>query len=74
MAKHIFGLRDLYAYQKDCLNQTDADVAVHHRIAADAQRAHAAVEKCSHAVLLLEQWEMQTLKMPVSLQKSPRSI
>jgi len=74
VAKHIIGLRDLFAYQQDCLNQTDTDVAVHQRIAADAQRAHGALEECLHAVLVLEQWDMDTLKMPVSLQKSPRII
>lgn len=44
VAKHIIGLRDLYAYQENCLNQTDTDVAVHQRIALDAARAHAALE------------------------------
>lgn len=74
VAKHIIGLRDLYAYQQGCLNQTDTDVAVHQRIAADAQRAHAVLEGCLHEVLVLEQWDMHTLKMPVSLQKSLRII
>lgn len=74
VVKHVIGLRDLFAYQRDCLNQTDTDVAVHQRIAVDTQRAHAALEECLHAVLLLEQWDMATLKMPVSLQKSPRSV
>ncbi|MEQ1532616.1 MAG: hypothetical protein HOO97_01780 [Sideroxydans sp.] len=74
VAKHIIGLRDLFAYQQGCLNQTDTDVAVHQRIATDAQRAHAALEECLHAVLVLEQWDMPTLRMPASLQKSPRII
>jgi len=74
VAKHIIGLRDLYAYQQGCLNQSDTDVAVHQRIAADAQRAHTVLEECLHEVLVLEQWDMQTLKMPVTLQKSPRTI
>lgn len=74
VAKHIIGLRDLFAYQQGCLNQTDTDVAVHQRIAADALRAHAVLEDCLHEVLVIEQWDMHTLKMPLSLQKSPRII
>lgn len=74
VAKHIIGLRDLYAYQENCLNQTDTDVAVHQRIALDAARAHAALEECLQAVLVLEKWDMHTLQMPVSLQKAPRMI
>jgi hypothetical protein len=74
VAKHIIGLRDLYAYQQDCLNQTDTDVAVHQRIATDAAQAHATLEECLRAVLILEQWDMQTLQMPSSLQKTPRIL
>jgi hypothetical protein len=74
VAKHIIGLRDLFAYQQDCLNQTDTDVAVHQRIATDAALAHATLEGCLKAVLILEQWDMQTLQMPSSLQKTPRII
>ncbi|GAB1234379.1 hypothetical protein [Ferrigenium sp. UT5] len=74
VAKHIIGLRDLFAYQQACLNQTDTDVAVHQRIASDAERAHAVLEACLHEILLLEKWDMQTLTMPASLQKTPRTL
>lgn len=74
VAKHLIGLRDLHDYQKNCLNQTDTDKAVHQRIAADAERAHRTLEECLHEVLLLEEWDMQTLTMPASLQKTPRSF
>jgi hypothetical protein len=74
VVKHLIGLRDLYAYQENCLNQTDTDVAVHQRIAVDTARAHAVMEECLRAVLLLEQWDMDTLQMPTSLQKKPRVI
>ena len=74
VAKHIIGLRDLHDYQNNCLNQTDTDKAVHQRIAADAQRAHRALEECLHEILRLEEWDMQTLTMPASLQKTPRSF
>jgi hypothetical protein len=74
VAKHLIGLRDLYEYQQNCLNQTETDKAVHQRIASDAQRAHTALEECLHQVLLLEEWDMTTLAMPASLQKTPRSF
>ncbi|MBW8078842.1 MAG: hypothetical protein HKM01_08120 [Gallionella sp.] len=74
VAKHIIGLRDLHDYQKNCINQTGTDKAVHQRIAADAERAHAALEECLREVLCLEEWDMQTLNMPASLQKTPRSF
>ena len=74
VAKHIIGLRDLHDYQNNCLNQSDTDKAVHRRIAADAQRAHRALEECLHEVLRLEEWDMQTLTMPASLKKTPRSF
>ncbi|MDD4963672.1 MAG: hypothetical protein PHI11_07120 [Gallionella sp.] len=74
VAKHIIGLRDLHAYQKSCIEQVDTDTAVHQRIAADAARAHQALEECLHAVLLLEQWDLTTLTMPHNLQKTPRVI
>ena len=74
VAKHLIGLRDLYEYQQNCINQTATDKAVHERIATDARRAHAALEECLREVLLIEQWDMETLAMPASLQKTPRSF
>lgn len=74
VAKHLIGLRDLYEYQQNCINQTATDKAVHERIATDAWRAHAALEECLREVLLIEQWDMETLAMPASLQKTPRSF
>lgn len=74
VAKHIIGLRDLHEYQRNCINQSDTDTAVHQRIALDAARAHQALEECLHAVLLLEKWDLTTLTMPTNLQKTPRVI
>ncbi len=74
VAKHLIEMRSLYKYQQNCLNQTPTDVAVHQRIADDAVRAHAALEECLEAVLMLEQWDRVTLKMPDALQKIPRVI
>lgn len=74
VAKHLIEMRSLYSYQQNCLNQTQTDEAVHQRIADDAVRAHAVLEECLEAVLLLEKWDMVTLEMPASLQKIPRVI
>ncbi len=74
VAKHLIGLRDLYEYQQNCINQTATDKAVHQRIAADTLRAHSALEECLYEVLFLEEWDMATLTMPVSLQKTPRDF
>ncbi len=74
VAKHILGLRDLHAYQRECLGATDTDAAVHRRIAADAEAAHGLLEGCLEAVLHLEGWDLETLEMPLSLQKAPRVL
>lgn len=74
VAKHILGLRDLHAYQRECLGATDTDAAVHRRIAADAEAAHGLLEGCLRAVLALEGWDLETLEMPATLQKVPRAM
>ncbi len=74
VAKQIIGLRDLHAYQRECLDATDTDRAVHARIAEDAVRAHAVLEECLRAVLILEKWNLETLDMPATLKKVPRVV
>ncbi|OIQ00745.1 MAG: hypothetical protein AUK35_02565 [Zetaproteobacteria bacterium CG2_30_46_52] len=69
VCKEIIGLRQIYAYQKGCINQTDTDELVHQRIADDVAKAHAIMEDCLHAILELEGWDMQTLTMPEDLKK-----
>lgn len=74
VAKHLIELRDLYAFQQSCLNQTETDTAVHQRIASSAEGAHDTLEECLEAVLMLENWDMKTLRMPSTLQKTLRAI
>lgn len=69
VCKEIIGLRQLYAYQQGCINQTDTDVLVHQRIADDTAKAHVLMEACLHKILELEGWDMNTLTMPESLKK-----
>jgi len=72
VCKAINQVRELYAYQRDCLTQTDTDKAVHERIAASCARNHAELEQCLEDVLKLEGWDPVTLDMPPSLDKLPR--
>ena len=59
----------LYAYQQQCLTETDIDAAVHQRIAETAERLIAELEQCLQDVLVLEGWNLDTLEMPAALQK-----
>lgn len=69
VCKEIIGLRQLYKYQQDCLNQTTTDKLVHQRIAEDTEQAHIRMELCLEAVLEFEGWDLQTLTMPAELKK-----
>lgn len=65
----LIGLRDLYAYQQNCIESTDTDRAVHVRIAQAARDSHDLMEVCLRDVLSLEGWDMATLTMPDNLRK-----
>jgi hypothetical protein len=70
VAKEVSGLRELYAYQRDCLGRSSpALVPVHERIAEATRRAHAEMEACLADVLALEGWDMTTLTMPAGLRE-----
>lgn len=65
----LIGLHDLYEYQRECLESTDTDRAVHQRIAEAARECHQSMEACLLEILRLEEWDMATLTMPDSLRK-----
>ena len=65
----LIGLRDLYDYQQKCMDATDNDRRVHETIAAAAAQAHALLEQCLQDVLVIEGWDVQTLRMPDNLRK-----
>ena len=69
VCKTIFQNRELFAYQRSCLNSTHTDAAVHQTIAECIRRTHAVLEICLEDVLKLEGWDMVTLDMPAALQK-----
>lgn len=69
VCKAIGQVRELYAYQRDCLTQTNTDRAVHERIAEACVRNHAELEQCLEDVLRAEGWDPATLTMPASVEK-----
>ncbi len=72
ICKAISQVRELYAYQQDCLTMSDTDKAVHERIAATCARNHGELEQCLEDVLKLEGWDLTTYEMPSNLDKLPR--
>ena len=69
LCREIGNQRRLHAYQGRCVNRTDTDRAAHERIAAAAERCHAALEEALTDVLRLEGWDMERLDMPANLKK-----
>lgn len=69
VAKQLSDLQHLYNYQMACVNETGTDAAVHKRIAESVERSYAELEQCMTDVLILEGWNLETLKMPDYLQK-----
>ncbi len=64
VCKTLLELRELWAYQQNCLGKTDVDKAVHQAIALSTEIAHAEYERCLEALLQLEGWDLATLTMP----------
>lgn len=62
-------LRQVAAYQENCLELTDTDKQVHQRISDDVRQAHATLEACLGAVLHIEGWDLDTMTMPSDLHK-----
>ncbi|OGB44118.1 MAG: hypothetical protein A2461_05905 [Burkholderiales bacterium RIFOXYC2_FULL_59_8] len=73
VARQIISLRDLYAFQQDCGEQNSTDRAVHQRITTDTQQAHTLMEACLNSILMLENWNLETLTLPASSQETPQS-
>ncbi len=67
----IVDLRELYAYQANCLQDADTDRKVHEFIASSVRTAHAAMETCLKEVLALEGWDPVLLDLPESLKARP---
>jgi len=69
VANQILQLRQLIAYQQDCLTSPGNPGEVHRCIAAAAMDAHARMEGCLDQVLDIEGWDRTTLRMPAGLRQ-----
>ncbi len=69
VAEELLRLRRVYAYQKNCISEGSLLAEVHQCISEATESAHAVMEKCLDDVLVLEGWDLQTLKMPEGLRK-----
>ena len=68
VAKQVRELRELYAYQHNCISRASPGLeGVHERIAEATRAAHAEMERCLDEVLDLEGWDRTTLAMPAGL-------
>ena len=65
----VDAIRTLHEQQQNCLNESDTDHAVHTCIKQSAQKAHDELENCLTDILKLEDWDLETLKMPEYLKK-----
>jgi hypothetical protein len=69
VAQQTLALRNLYDYQRKCVNEGSLMEQVHTRIAAAATQAHEIVERCLGEVLEMEGWDKTTLSMPEGLRQ-----
>lgn len=64
VADGVRKLRELYRYQKRCLENPQNDHLVHSTIARSVMEAHHTLELCLEEVVSLEKWDRATLVMP----------
>ena len=69
VAEALSHLRQLYAYQRNCIHGGSIMLGVHDRIALATELAHREMEACLDDVLNMEQWDRATLTMPAGLRK-----
>jgi DNA transposition AAA+ family ATPase len=70
VAQQVMTLRELYNYEAECLkDETDPTQKTHELIAEAAQKAHDVMQQCLHDILILEQWDLETLAMPENLRQ-----
>lgn len=69
VARQIFSLRELYAYQSKCVSSGALMKTVHEQIGESTALAHAELERCLDAVLDQEGWDKTTLTMPAGLRQ-----
>ena len=69
VAQMLRSVREMYRYQLNCLSDAGNDARVHQAIADTAIVTHAHLEACMEQILVIEQWDRDTLTMPPHLRK-----
>lgn len=69
VAKQLLELRKLYDYQMQCEADNPGQNDVHLTISRTTALCHAEMEQCLRHILEVEEWDMNTLKMPPGLRK-----
>jgi hypothetical protein len=67
VCRMLFQQRELFAYQRDCLDLSEVDRAVHLRIAQALRASHQMMEDCLTEILRLEGWDQDSYEMPEAL-------
>ena len=69
VAEVLSSLRQLHAYQNNCMHDGSLMLGVHDRIALATELAHSEMENCLDDVLAMEQWDRETMTMPAGLRR-----
>lgn len=69
VAREILDMRQLYAYQQNCLSNSPLNSKVHELIAETVSVNHERMELTLDSILTLENWDRETLQMPEGLRK-----
>jgi hypothetical protein len=69
VAKLLHAIQEVYAYQAKCLASDSELKSTHETICAALEDVHKTLEKCLADVLVLENWNRETLEMPENLRQ-----
>lgn len=74
VAETIGKVRELYRYQMSCLKDAGSNDLVHQAIAQTASTTHSLLQDCMDQILLLENWNRETLQMPEHLRAKQMKV
>lgn len=69
VAEQLLNLRKLYEYQMTCEAGNPGKNDVHLTISRATAHCHAEMERCLQRILEIEEWDLNTLKMPAGLRQ-----
>lgn len=67
VSRLILNLRELFAYQLNCIDEDRSDEKTHQAIARAVERSHAVMQSCLNEIFDIQGWNKTTLQMPESL-------